>query len=59
MQAITHWFAMGGYGSYVWSAYGFSFIVIMWLIFSTKHQHKQVLRRLQRRRQLNRSESDA
>ncbi|MDD4882045.1 MAG: heme exporter protein CcmD [Gallionellaceae bacterium] len=40
--------AMGGYGLYVWGSYGAAFIVILIEIISLGRGHKQTLKRLKR-----------
>lgn len=36
---------MGGFGDYVWSAYGITFFVLAWLIFSTWRKRKKISKR--------------
>ncbi|MFA5082424.1 MAG: heme exporter protein CcmD [Hydrogenophilaceae bacterium] len=40
--------AMGGYGLYVWGSYGAAFILILIEIISLKRGQKQTLQRLKR-----------
>jgi heme exporter protein D len=46
MSAITHALALGGYGAYVWPAYGFAAVVLIGLFVAA-------------RRKLRRAERDA
>jgi len=46
MSGITHALALGGYGAYVWPAYGFAAIVLIGLFIAA-------------RRRLRRAERDA
>ncbi len=48
MDTLLHWFQMGGYASYVWSAYGIVFFVFASHFFYVKQQKKRVLSQLKR-----------
>ncbi len=39
-------FAMGGYADYVWSAYGFATVVLLWNIASAVHRRRAVMKML-------------
>lgn len=34
---------MGGYAAYVWSAFGISFVAMLWILFSSMATHRRVL----------------
>jgi heme exporter protein D len=51
----SEFFSMGGYGVYVWSAYGFAAIVLVGNVLVPLRRRGAVMRRL---RQLTRAESD-
>lgn len=42
-NSISDFFAMGGYGFYVWLAYGISFAAIGLLMWQSKREIKQTL----------------
>ena len=44
MTGTEGFFAMGGYGAFVWPAYGVTALILVWLLFTTLHR----LRCLQR-----------
>ncbi len=43
---MAEWFSMGGYGGYVWSAYGISFVVLAALIFKSWRDYLSAKRRV-------------
>ena len=43
---LETFFAMGGYAFYVWTAYGVTFLVLLFNILWPVLQHKQLLRQL-------------
>lgn len=45
---MSEFLYMGGYGYYVWSAYGLSFVVLVLNVVAARRQHKQVREELQR-----------
>ena len=51
MKALSEFFAMGGYGVYVWSSYGLCFAIMAWNILNARHQGQQTEQRLKRRLQ--------
>ena len=44
----SDFFAMGGHGPYVWSAYGIAFVVIIWNLLAPVITHKRAIARIQR-----------
>ena len=40
---------MGGYGAYVWTAYGLTTIVLLWNFWSARRSEAEALRNAQRR----------
>lgn len=40
--------AMGGYGAYVWSSFGLTFVVLLANIFIARHSHRKLLRDIRR-----------
>lgn len=56
-NSISEFFAMGGYGFFVWLAYGLSFMAIALLIWQSKREIRQTLKlsqkELMREEQLN------
>ncbi len=40
--------AMGGYGAYVWSAYGLSALVLSWNLIALRLRRREVMRNLKR-----------
>jgi heme exporter protein CcmD len=48
MHAITTWFAMGGYGAYVWSTYGLVLVMLLGGLLRARHQRLRTKRLLQR-----------
>lgn len=47
MNPFLSLFAMGGYGSYVWPAYGLVFAMVVINILTIKRQRKQAKKTLQ------------
>ncbi|WP_019613232.1 MULTISPECIES: heme exporter protein CcmD [Psychromonas] len=47
--SIADFFAMGGYGFYVWLAYGISILSLIVLIINTMHKRKMVLKTVKQR----------
>ena len=41
---MSEFWAMDGYGSYVWSAYGITLAVLIWNVWSARPQLKRNLR---------------
>ena len=46
MNSFAEFLAMGGYGFYVWTAYGISFVVLLLNVVVPLIQRKQFLREL-------------
>jgi len=46
MNSFAEFLAMGGYGFYVWTAYGISFVVLLLNVLIPMIQKKQFLREL-------------
>ncbi|GAB6068481.1 hypothetical protein JCM13664_18010 [Methylothermus subterraneus] len=44
----SEFFAMGGYGAYVWSAYGLVALVLIWNLIAAQRKRRQILRNLKR-----------
>ncbi|QHB16753.1 MULTISPECIES: heme exporter protein CcmD [Mannheimia] len=42
-ESISEFFAMGGYGFYVWLSYALTFIAIGGLIWLSRREHKAIL----------------
>ncbi|HHW7570977.1 TPA: heme exporter protein CcmD [Mannheimia haemolytica] len=42
-ESISDFFAMGGYGFYVWLSYGVSFIAMIGLIWLSRREQKAIL----------------
>ncbi len=55
--SISEFFAMGGYGFYVWLAYGISFLSLIVLIVNTVNKRRTILQsvkqRIQREQRIN------
>lgn len=50
-MAFSNWadfFAMGGHGFYVWSAYGFTLMIFLGCIFHGKKQAKKLIQRVKK-----------
>jgi heme exporter protein D len=50
---ISEFLAMGGYGFYVWSAYGICAVILLLLAWQPIRQRRQLLRQLQLKRLRN------
>ena len=48
-NSLADFLAMGTHGVYVWSAYGFSFLVLLALIWSTLSTRRAVRKKLRNR----------
>ena len=46
MNSLAEFMHMGGYGSYVWSAYGITFVAMVLAIVIPLRQHKSLRHRL-------------
>lgn len=47
---MSEFFAMGGYGTYVWSAYGVSFVVLVATVWLVRRNLANTRERLKRQR---------
>ncbi len=43
-QQLQHFFAMGGYGTYIWSAYGITIAVLTINVIQPLLHHRQLLK---------------
>jgi heme exporter protein D len=50
MQNLDNFIDMGGYGAYVWPAYGFAALVLLWNLAAPIRRHRQILKTLRHRR---------
>jgi len=41
---VSEFFAMGGNGAYVWSAYGITLVVLIWNVWAARSRLKRNLR---------------
>lgn len=48
-DSISAFFAMGGYGFYVWLSYGISIAALALLIFSSTSSHKKIKQQIVQR----------
>ncbi|HEY7866096.1 MAG TPA: heme exporter protein CcmD [Psychromonas sp.] len=48
-NSLADFFAMGGYGFYVWLAYGISFLGLLVLIINTLIKRKKILKAVNQR----------
>jgi heme exporter protein D len=51
MSEVTNFINMGGYASYVWSAFGLSFIVLLSNVLIPLAREKKILRNVKKRTQ--------
>lgn len=42
-ESLSDFFAMGGYASYVWGAYGFSFSAMSWLLLTSLSKKRRLM----------------
>lgn len=49
MNAITEFFAMGGYAFYVWSSYGIVAVVLIANVIAVRHRRRVLMRELARK----------
>lgn len=47
-NSIADFFAMGGYGFYVWLSYGITFVAVGILIWQSKREIRQTLRQVKK-----------
>jgi heme exporter protein D len=55
MNALREFLHMGGYGLYVWSAYGLAAVVLAWNAFAPWAREQSLLRALAARRRAERA----
>lgn len=48
MTELNEFLHMGGYGQYVWSAYGITFVVMLLAVVIPLRQHAAIRKRLKR-----------
>ncbi|WP_070963571.1 heme exporter protein CcmD [Vibrio sonorensis] len=46
-ESLSDFFAMGGYASYVWSAFGITFIAMFVLLFVSARRSKSLLKEVE------------
>ncbi len=46
--------AMGGYGAFVWGAFGLTFVVLLWNFWSARRSEAEALASAQRRNEMSR-----
>ncbi|MDO4697475.1 MAG: heme exporter protein CcmD [Pasteurellaceae bacterium] len=56
-DSISDFFAMGGYGFYVWLAYGITFAAIGVLIWQSKREIRQTLQQVKKEQARERASS--
>jgi heme exporter protein D len=54
----SEFFAMGGYGLYVWGSYGMAALVLVFNVLAARQRAKNVRRELAATTQLNQAESE-
>ncbi|PSW07568.1 heme exporter protein CcmD [Photobacterium lipolyticum] len=42
-ESLSDFFAMGGYASYVWGAYGISFAAMLWILLTSLSKKRRLL----------------
>ncbi|OAN18584.1 transcriptional regulator [Photobacterium jeanii] len=45
-ESFSDFLAMGGYASYVWSAYGISFLAMLWILMSSLNKKRRLMAEL-------------
>lgn len=56
-QQLQHFFAMGGYGTYIWSAYGITITILIMNIIQPLLHHRQLLKQKLNHSSYNQSRS--
>ena len=54
----SEFFAMGGYGLYVWGSYGMAALVLVFNVLAARRRAKHVRRELETTTRLNQAESE-
>lgn len=49
-MSLSEFVAMGGYGAYVWSAYGIALAVLAWQLATPLLQRRQIIKQIRRRK---------
>ena len=52
LESVQTFFAMGGYGAFVWSAYAITFVVLIANLLINGSSHKRLVTRLKKERML-------
>lgn len=47
-NSFSEFFAMGGYGFYVWLSYGLTFLAVGLLIWQSKRESRQILQQVKK-----------
>ncbi len=54
----SEFFAMGGYGLYMWGSYGMAALVLVFNVLAARRREKSVRRELEETMRLNQAESE-
>jgi len=54
----SEFFAMGGYGLYVWGSYGMAALVLVFNVLAARRREKSVRRSWKKQMRLNQAESE-
>lgn len=49
-MSLNEFLAMGGYGAYVWSAYGVAIAVLAWQLVAPIVQRRQIIKQIRRKK---------
>lgn len=49
-MSLTEFLRMGGYGGYVWSAYGIATVVLIWQLVAPIAHRRRILKEIKRRK---------
>jgi len=52
-MSVAEFFSMGGYGTFIWSSFGVTLVLIVGEIIAVRQQHRTILQRLGRMMRLN------
>ncbi len=55
-MTLTEHLHMGGYAAYVWPAYGFTAIAVLWMIVGARRAHRAGLEAARRRIEMEKSQ---
>ena len=53
-MTFSEWFAMGGYGGYVWASYGLTLVIIVYNLIAPIRRERRLLQEIARRRRRER-----